>query len=91
MRVGGGRDQEVHRSRSRVTSRVDDGCGHLTVARCHGFIQGQRVEGALKHQQASQSLGPGGSVLRDVCSTSATPMLGRAGRTNRTHHAVPRQ
>jgi len=65
MRVGGGRDQEVHRSRSRLTSRVDDGCRHLTVARCHGFIQGQRVEGALKHQEASQSLGPGVSLLRD--------------------------
>jgi hypothetical protein len=65
MRVGCGRDQEVHRSRSRLTSRIDDSCRHLAVARCHGFIQGQRIKRALKDQQTARALGAHLSLLRD--------------------------
>ena len=56
MSVGGRRYQQVHRSRSRLTSSVNNGRCHLAVARRHGIIYRQRVELTLNDQQAPQPL-----------------------------------
>ena len=54
MSVGGRRYQQVHRSCSRLTSRVNRGRRHLPIARRHGNIHRQRVEFTLDDQQAPQ-------------------------------------
>lgn len=79
VRVSRSRDQEIHHSPTRLTTRVDDGSSEPAIAGGHPLIEGQRVEAALQDTEASQSLRP---HLGRLCDQNAEMEFSQGGGTD---------
>lgn len=46
-------DQQIHRSRARLTPSIDNRCSDVAVTRGHILVEWQRVEFALNQEKSS--------------------------------------